>query len=277
MLVNGNHIRANIMTDYSTRETDTIYAGRYPVYDNEVSVSGRFADMIKKGIGDTVLVGEDKKPYIITGLTQGSGNGGLLKVQLTLDGILKIQPDFKQMTLQVYLNEGINAQEFLDEMQELSGDKIVGTADIDKGFEHGMGSYAFIIAIVGQVMIAVAGFVIILVLYFVISSSVIRRRRELGIQKAIGYTTVNLMNQISIGFLFPLIMGITVGCVLGAVSGNPIMSAALSGVGIMKANYIIEPVWVAATGVGMVILSYISGMLITWRIRNISAYALVTE
>jgi putative ABC transport system permease protein len=126
-------------------------------------------------------------------------------------------------------------------------------------------------------MLVIAGLVIILVLYFVISSSVIRKRRELGIQKAIGYTTLNLMNQISISFLFPMIFGISVGCVLGAAAANPLMALAMSGAGVVKANFIIPPAWIAVTGAGMAILSYAAGMFITWRIRKISAYALVTE
>jgi putative ABC transport system permease protein len=116
-----------------------------------------------------------------------------------------------------------------------------------------------------------------LVLYFVISSSVIRKRRDIGIQKAIGYTTLNLMNQISMSFLLPMVIGIGAGCVLGIPAANPLMSLGMSGMGVVKANFVIPPDWIAATGIGMVVLSYTTSMFITWRIRNISAYALVTE
>jgi putative ABC transport system permease protein len=191
--------------------------------------------------------------------------------------MLKVMSDFVPSALQVYLNKDVNTNAFIAEMEKTYIDEIIASVDIEKAMEQGMSSYASIVILIGQVMLAVAGFVIVLVLYFVISSSVIRRRRELGIQKAMGYTTINLMNQISIGFLFPLILGIAAGCVLGAFASNPLIALQMSMMGIMKTNFIADPVWITATGVGMAVLSYAASMFITWRIRKISAYALVTE
>jgi putative ABC transport system permease protein len=47
--------------------------------------------------------------------------------------------------------------------------------------------------------------------------------------------------------------------------------------GIMRANYIITPIWIALFGAGIAIVSYAISMLITYRIRRISAYGLVSE
>ncbi|HKL99170.1 MAG TPA: ABC transporter permease, partial [Mobilitalea sp.] len=114
-------------------------------------------------------------------------------------------------------------------------------------------------------------------LYFVINSSVTRKKRDLGIQKAIGFTTFQLMNQLSLGLLPPVIAGVCAGSILGATLSNPIMSLAQKGMGVMKADYIITPVWFAIFAAAIVMISYLTSMLITYRIRKISAYALVTE
>jgi putative ABC transport system permease protein len=45
----------------------------------------------------------------------------------------------------------------------------------------------------------------------------------------------------------------------------------------MKADYIITPIWIALFGVSIVIVSYITSMLLTYRIRKISAYELISE
>lgn len=279
LVVDGTDINAVVMSDYSEKETNTVYKGRYPIHDNEIAIAGVFSTMIDKTIGDTVMVGKtgNELPYIITGLTQGAGNGGAMKVFVTTNGILKVAPDFRQISLMVYLNKGENAAVFIEQMNKKYGEKLLVTSDIDKGFEDAMGSYITIISSVGEVILIVAALVVILVLYFVIGSSVIRKRRELGIQKAVGFTTWQLMNQVSLGFVFPLIIGITAGCLLGAYLGNPIMSAAMIGMGVMKANFIVQPMWVIIFGLGMLVVSYLTSMVITWRIRKISAYALVTE
>lgn len=278
LVVDGNDINAHIMSDYSTKETNSVYKGRYPIHDNEIAIAGAFSSMINKTIGDTVMVRKEgeEQPYIITGLTQGS-SGGTLKVFVTKDGMLKVEPDFQQTSLMVYLNKGEDAAEFIEKMEKKYGEKLLAASDVDEGFRLGMGSYVTIISSVGEVILIVTALVVILVLYFVISSSVIRKRRELGIQKAIGFTTWQLMNEVSLGFVFPLIIGVAAGCLLGAYLGNPIMSVAMGGMGVMKANFIVQPVWIVFFGVGMLIISYLTSMAITWRIRKISAYTLVTE
>ena len=130
---------------------------------------------------------------------------------------------------------------------------------------------------VGISILVVTVAVVILALYFVINSSVIRRKREPGIQKAIGFTTFQLMNQITLGFFPPVITGVFIGSAVVIMQTNEIMSIAQRSMGIMKANFIITPGWIALFGVAVVIVSYVTSMFITYRIRKISAYALVSE
>jgi putative ABC transport system permease protein len=265
-----------VMDDFAGKETVNIYQGIFPRYENEIAIAGLIANMLSKEIGDEVLVGKDELPYIITGLTQGMETGPLT-VYLTLEGMRRVTPGFSQFVLMVYLNKGVDAVDFLEEMETGYGGRLVTAVDADSSFAEGVSSFASIMSLVGLAIIIVAGLIVILVLYFVIGSTIIRRRRELGIQKAIGYTTGNLMNQISLGFVFPLTLGAAAGCALGAVATNPLMSLGMASFGVMKASFLINPVWVFVTGCIMVLLSYLTSMLITWRIRKISAYALVTE
>ena len=85
------------------------------------------------------------------------------------------------------------------------------------------------------------------------------------------------MNQMLIGFLVPVILGVCIGSILGATLTNVIMTAAQRGMGIMKAGFIVTPVSITLFGIAIIILSYAVSMLITYRIRKISAYALVSE
>lgn len=264
------------MDDYSQRETNNVYEGVFPRYDNEIAVSALLAELLGKGVGDEVSVGLDEKPYLITGLTQGT-EAGLYMAYLTVEGTRRIDPRFQQQALMIYLNKGTDAALFTEEMEEVYAGRIHMVVDGDASFAEGVSSFASIVSLIGLAIVIVAGFVVILVLYFVIGSTIIRRRRELGIQKAIGYTTANLMNQITLGFTLPIIIGAVSGCVLGALLTNPFMSVGMAQMGVMKADYIINSTWITATCVCMIVLSYLTSMLITARIRKISAYTLVTE
>ena len=56
--------------------------------------------------------------------------------------------------------------------------------------------------------------VVVMILYLVIKTMIIKRKKEFGVMKAIGYSTIQLMNQISISFLPVIITGVAIGGVL---------------------------------------------------------------
>jgi putative ABC transport system permease protein len=276
--IDKNEVSVYIMDDYSKKETSTVYQGRYPLHSNEIVIAGHLANMINKTIGDSVSlkIGDTQVQYLITGLSQGSYMGGM-SASIRSDGMIKLNPDFKQRSLQIYLNKNVNSGKVVENIENLYGDRIISILDMDKQMEDGMGVYVSIVSKVGISILVVTIVVVILVLYFVINSSIVRRKRELGIQKAIGFTTFQLMNQLSLGFLPPIIVGVCIGSVIGIMQTNSIMSLAQRAMGIMKAGFIITPVWIALFGVAIVIVSYVTSMLITYSIRKISAYSLVTE
>lgn len=276
--INNTEVSSYVMDDYSKKETDTVYKGRYPFHSNEIVLAGHLANMLEKTIGDnvTLKIGDTEAQFIITGLSQGTYMGGM-NVSIRHDGIIKLNPNFKQQSLQIYLKKDVDAGKFLGNLENLYGDLLITSLDMDKTLQQGMGAYTSIVSKVGIAILVVAIAVIIFVLYFVISSSVIRRKRELGIQKAIGFTTLQLMNQLSLGFLPSIIAGVCIGSVVGITQTNTILSVAMRSQGIMKATYIIAPAWIASFGVAIIFISYFTAMLITYRIRKISAYEMVSE
>lgn len=276
--IDGDDIIVYVMEDYKEKETNTIYEGRYPLHRNEIVLAGRLSELLNKTIGDivTVQVGNHQSEFLVTGLSQGAFMGGI-NASITLDGMKQLNPNFKPFDLQIYLKENENSGEFMEKLKAIYGDRVALYVDMDKTMEQGAGAYSSIISKVGIAVLAITILVVILVLYFVINSSVTRRRRELGIQKAVGFTTFQLMNQLSISFLLPIIFGVIIGCILGIRQMNPVLSVAQRGMSVMKTNYVITPGLVALFGIAIVIEAYITSMMITYRIRKISAYALVCE
>lgn len=276
--LDDNEIRVYVMEDYTKKETNTVYQGRYPLHNNEIVISGLLANMLDKTVGDivTVKVGDNQNEFLITGLSQGSNMGGY-NASIKYDAMMKLNEEFKQVCLQIYLDKGTDAGALSEELKDLYKDQVLTVIDMDKSFEDGIGMYTSIVSKVGIAILVITIAVVILVLYFVINSSVTRRKRELGIQKAIGFTTLQLMNQISISVLPPIILGVLIGSYLGSTQGNAIMSISQRSMGIMKADYTVTPEWIALFGIGIVVLSYVISMLLTFKIRKISAYSLIKE
>jgi len=265
------------MEDYDRRVTRSVFNGIFPRYANEVAITWLLADELGVAIGDLVYLGNDDMPFLITGLVSGM-EVGQFGAYITKDGLRIMSPNMPANTLLgIYLNPGVDAAVFGQEMEATFADYVFLTIDFDEQFEHGVAAVAGVMGMVGIVILIISTFVIILVLYFVISSTIIRKYRDLGIHKAIGYTTANLMNQISLAFSFPIILGAAAGAVLGALLVEPFMSMGLRPMGVMQANLIINMAWAVVAGVAIVVLAYVISILVTWRIRKISAYKLVTE
>ena len=266
------------MDDYSKKETSTVYDGRYPRHDNEVAMAGVVAKTMNKKIGDTLTlkIGNRQQDYLITGFTQGITMGGSTAF-LTHSGILKLNPDFQQQALEIYLNDKTKSAAFVKTLNRQYGKSFLDTIDVDKSFAQSMGAYSSVMSEVGAVIFLVTALIVVLVLYFVVNSSITRQKRTLGIQKAIGYTTFQLMNQVSLSFLIPVAVGVILGSVLGITQTNNVMSVGESAMYIAKADYIITPGWIALCGLAILALSYVISLLVTYRIRKISAYALISE
>ena len=280
MVKTGSYqVAAYVMEEYSGKETNTVYEGRYPIHSNETAIAGYLAKELNKAIGDTITlqVNDKEYDYIITGFSQGSYRGDMSIVYLRRDGIIKIEPTFKQQNLQIYLQDGIKSEEFKTELEKLYGNSIVQTIDMDKEFIQAIGLYTSIVSKVGVTILVITILVVMLVLYFVINSSVIRKKHELGIQKALGFTTLQLRNQISLGLLPSVIIGVLLGSLLGATQTNSLMTMVQSAMGIMRANYMVPLLWIIVFGACIVLISYLISMFITYRIRKISAYCMVSE
>lgn len=277
--LDGNDVTAYVMKNYDEKETRLIYDGHYPEKSNEIALAGILSERIQKKVGDTVTVryGDREETFHVVGLTNGSNMGGM-NSSILYDDLLRFAPEYKQQSLNIYLEKGTDAASFIKTLKDkFDKQMILALTDFDKTLEEGMASYQNIVAAMGLAMLVITIVVVTLVLYFMVSSSVIRQKRELGIQKAIGYTTFQLMNQLSLTFTVPVAAGAILGSLIGAFGTNPLMSVAMKGAGVMKAGFIVDPIWVILFGVGTIVFSYLLSLLTTWRIRKISAYALVTE
>lgn len=279
LTIDGTDVSSYVMEDYGEKETRLVYQGRYPETEKEIVLAGILAERLQKTVGDRVTIGygDTEETFTVTGLSNGSSMGGMNTCILTRD-FARFNPSFEPQALYIYLDKGTDSAAFIERLEDNFGkEEILSTTDFDKEMANGMASYQNVVAAMGLAMLVITVLVVALVLYFMISSSVIRQKRALGIQKAIGFTTLQLMNQLSLTFMVPVSLGAVAGSLLGAFCTNPLMSVTMKGAGVMKANFIVDPLWVACFGLGTILFSYLLSLLTTWRIRKISAYALVTE
>ena len=177
----------------------------------------------------------------------------------------------------MHLVDGVDAHDFMESVIEAEGDVFLNILFWEDEIEMTMENLESVFALITMIILSATVMVIIVVLYMIIKMTIRRKSRDLGVQKALGFTTWQLMNQISMSLIPVIIFGIIAGAVIGYIGVNPLFTVLMSGMGVTQVNFPTPIVWVLAMSIVLVLLAYVISMLISWRIRKISAYALVTE
>ena len=276
-LVDGVPIFPEAAETFEHMEGIALIDGRLPIHDNEIALTPVSLGAMGKTIGDWVTAESDgnEREFIITGIVQDVNYGGFTG-RITLEGVNRVMPNFVISEFWVVLTDGADEAVFTDYMNANFGDMLFTVisvqAEVDSQITTLSDTFDLAVAIILTSVIVV----VILVLYMVIKTTIMRRKRELGIQKAIGFTTWELMNQIALSLAPTVIAGVVTGAVAGYVSFSPLFVLLLGGLGITQANLGVSIVWIVWMCVAFILLAYVVAMLIARRIRKISAYDLVS-
>lgn len=278
ILIDDTNIALTIVEDCSLLEGSMLVEGRYPKHNNEIALGISILKAVNKKVGDTVIIkdGNIEREYIVTGLVQFMNQNGFNGI-ITEDGITQIKPDFIPAQFNVYLNDGVDTKAFIKEIETAESEVLESGVDIQDSIQMMLDSMGSVFALVAMGIVAVTVFIIVLTLYMVVKTMILKRRREFGIQKALGFTTIQLMNQIALNMTPPIVFGVIIGGFAGFFGLNPMMTASMSMMGIVKSNLPVPLEQTIIACVALIVFSYAVSMTIAWRIRKISAYGLVSE
>ncbi len=276
-VINKEAVFMHVSDDYSKIIWNNVYSGRQPEYDNEIAISGMIAKKMNKKVGDTIEVsyGDISKSFLITGLSQQISNAGRIAA-LTLEGYKKINPEYKRDELSIYLKEK-NAPEFIEKVKSRYSQQIFAIVDMDATAESELGSITNALFSIMILIIIMSAAVISLILYLLIKTIISKRRREFGIFKANGYTTLQLMSQITFSFIPVVGLGSLIGGIMSFYFTNSALSLLLSSLGFYNSKFTVNLTSVIIICLGMVLAAYVISMLVSYKVRKITAYSLITE
>ncbi|MDF2800751.1 MAG: transporter permease [Anaerocolumna sp.] len=274
----GVTVYSYISEDYELTESSLLFDGRHPKHNNEVAIGGKMASDLDKHIGESMQLtyGGKTEEYLITGLLQSANNMGY-DMEITLAGIKELYASYEPGTLYVYLDKNFSMEKFTDYMSGKYTSEITSIMDIDKMINSQMGAYKQIVSLFSVVILFITAVLITLILSLVIRTVIIQKQKYLGIQKALGFTSRQLITQLLYEFLPVTIIGIIAGGIAGYFFINPILSVLFFNIGMVKMRFIMKiDVFVMVT-VGIIIYSFIMTLVLSMRIKKISAYQLITE
>ncbi len=137
---------AQVYDDFNETENLPLYSGRYPEHDNEIAISLFRSRSEGYEIGDSIIVEGDgtQKSYLITGIISGMSNSRM-NLYLTDEGYKRVCPNSKPDLVQIYLNEGIDRNEFAAKLASIYGapvTEIEGDHDVSGTLEERIRSTA---------------------------------------------------------------------------------------------------------------------------------------
>ena len=278
VMINNVVVSSIIAEDYSLFEGSLLYEGRYPKHENEVCVSGTLSRIIDAGIGDTIRIKEgiETAEYLVVGLIQVVNNGGIA-CAMTMPGLYRIQSDFQARELYVYLTDSTMTEEFMRSVETRFNDRLFRSINIYELMNAQLSMYGDIFFVEAVVLFVVTILVIFMVLYLMLKTVILRQRRELGIQKALGFTTFQLMHQFALYYIPVIALGVATGGLLGILGFNSMFVALVQSLGIMTASMPPSVELTILMCIILVVLAYVFALCIAWRIRKVSAYSLVSE
>lgn len=263
--------RLYVYDDYSKRETNTVYEGREPKHDNEAAVSNLTAQEMNKKVGDMMTIKIDgmSRNFLIVGITQHMINYGR-SVSITEDGYRRYYPDFEIPSVGIYLKNGTDLKQFIKAVNSKYNNSQIAVTDYNSIVDSIIESLKMPIKICVSVFILITAAFVCLILMFLIKVRLLKDRIYLGIYKALGYTTFQLMTQTVLSLMFVIVTGILIGTVFGLLFSNSLMASLLSNMGIHNCSMEVSLLYVICTDIGIALVSYIFTNIASYRIRKVT-------
>ena len=257
-----------------------VYEGTMFREANEAVIGRLLAEKLGVTIGDEIQVefGEKKARYIVTGFQQSVINMGE-RVFMSWEGARRIgiEADYTSIRFRLEDADGDAVDKVLAEAKQLLGDRCTGTHNEYRYQRSSDNLTMFATLMLILLLILVNVTIIYLVIKLLLKTIFIRKEKEFGIKKAVGFTSRQLRLQLALS-LFPVsLIASVAGAVLGFFLVNPLVSAVLGGFGIASADFLVSPGMIGITTAVLAVLVFGMTYLMSGRMKRVSAYELIRE
>ena len=277
---NGVYAALGVYSDYGALENPSLYAGRYPKHENETAISGNLAEALGKEIGDTIEVSQifqeaaGEGTFLIVGLTQGTYTGGM-DIYLTMEGLSLVDPGAQWQTVHIYLEEGIDAEEYCSRLEERFPDRISYAGGFERVFYSQLAPIISSVSGVVSFIMAVMFLLVIIMGYFVTNSILLTHKRDFGIMKALGYSNGQIISQTVVTFMLYIAGGSLLGGIALYFGSNAVLAGLFRGMGVYRLTFRFPAVWIVVLVLCMEAAGCLTAFLSAWRVRKIVPCSLI--
>ena len=269
---------ARITKDYSRLKVNTCVKGRMPASDNEIAITSIVLNKIGAQIGDTVSIENNgsAREFLVVGITQQFNMLGR-GAAITTAGMKKMVPSYQEQVLKIYLKDGQDTEKFVTKLNNQYASEKVQSVSYFESIEMMLNSFEASIQIVVVGCLGVIAVIIVFILFLIVRVRLLRERTRLGVSKALGFTSNQLIGQLLISEM-PVIIGASMaGAAAGYFTTNPLLALMLSANGILNCDFYVDPGMVLLTPIGISLIGLGTVLIVSGRIRKISPCKMFEE
>jgi len=270
-----------VFHDFDDTENVFPIDGRFPKHDNEIMLTKYDAKWDDIVVGDSIILEHTgvKKTYIVSGVTTAMA-GGIFYI--TYDGIKRLVPDYRFDKVNIYLEDGVDVNDFRYLIEEKYSDNFYGSekekngdfaitdiVDMKEIMSTQLASTVFAVRVGVSIFMTLSAVVVMIILFILMESSVRQRRKEFAIMKGLGYTSHQLMFQLACC----IVPSVIISVVIGTLISFAVIELIIDYYG--KVNIDISGVIVL--DIVILIFCFLCAFTGTRKIRKISVCELMTE
>lgn len=278
--IGSESILTTISKDFEKSDLKPI-KGRFPKYDNEVSLTKTLADYLHKKIGDTLIIsdvsGEEKLKFIITGYHQNINNMGK-NMYLPFSGLKRIDETAQISNGELLIDQSLDLDRIVKELEEKyesDGSGIdIYRSDYASNAIVSIKNILSAVALGIFILVSLITSIITMLLAFIV---IHKENNELGVYKTLGYGTLQMRLQFAARFGLVTCIGALIGSVLYSIFGANLIQLMLKSIGIGEINIGFN--WInAVLPIGILaMVAFSVSFLASRRIEKVSPRILISE
>ena len=257
-----------------------VYEGEMALEANEAVVGGLLAGKQGLGVGDEIKIKymDREESFLITGLQQAVYSMGE-RIYITDEGFKRFDAEPKYTYVRVRINDATeaNVDKFLEDAKDLLGDNCTSTENYYHTQRSTDNVPVFAVSLVILILICLNIFTVLIVIRLLLKTVFIKREKEFGIKKAVGFTSGQLRIQLALSLIPVSIAGSVLGGMCACLTTNRLFDLIFSSYGIKNSDLLINPVVVPVTLLIVTVLVFIVSFVMSGRMRKVSAYQLISE
>ncbi len=276
-LENSETLGIDVYGDVNILNQETVIEGHIPANSNEIVLSVIESERLGAKPGDVVnikAVDGSTVAYTVSGIDQKFNNMGK-KGLMSEEGALRINPDFKPEYTIIYLKDSSKAKEVKDELEDKFPD--YQFILFETFMSESIDSIILAMETICLVFVIATCFVVILTQLLLTRAQVIRERTSLGVSKALGYTSGELIRRTLMTNIPLIVLGILIGFVFHIAFSDKLTLLALSSFGIRQSSASTDPVWFLATAVIILACAVITALISSRSITKLEPVKILKE